>query len=457
MPFERPTSQNLRAGAGVCGVIVAAGLVVWLGLWLQSAGRVAYTVSFTPQQGVYGLRTGSLVRVGGLVKGEVTAVRPHVEADQVMAYMVDFSLSREVTLYRAARIVAVSEGIAGDSTLEITNVGRGRTLMGVQVAATRDARPAEPGEVFVAADPGEFDGLVGPGRSQKLRDLVAALQALRGPVTAMAEDAAERVPRARDAWRDLAEAVRADVDGWRDQWRALSERAEQATRALGLGADAPPDAFAPSLRALRDDLAGVDLERASARLQMARGTLARALETLDSVQAQGFAIRNALNDADEGLGDAAADYAIAGQELAATTREVVASPWRLLARPTSAEEAAARRTEEARIFAQAATEFEVAIAAIRQALVQDAAVLARSPALADLLSTRLGAATTAFDGAVGRFTEALIGPARTPARDPGQGAPPPEAGAPNPAADPGAPEAGAHPAGASPTGATPRS
>lgn len=434
MPFERPTSQNLRAGAGVLGVILAVGLAVWFGLWLQTQGKVEYTVSFTPLQGVYGLRAGSLVRVGGIVKGEVTGVRTHVVDGVVAEYLVDFALARQVTLYRAARIQAVADGIAGDSTIEIVNVGKGRALMGVQPTAARDARPAGPGEVFVAADPGEFDGLVGAGRSQKLRDLVAALQGLREPLITLSEDAPERVARVREEWRALADAIRGDVEGWRAHWKELTERAERITRELGMGADAPPDALVPALRAARDDFSGVDLEGAGRRIEIAKGALARAMETLDSVQAQGFAIRNALNDADEGLGYAAADFAIAGQELSATTREVMASPWRLLARPSMAEAEAARRTEEARVFAQAATEFEAAIAAIRLSLTQDAALFARTPSLAALLSTRIGATTAAFDAAVERFTNALIGPAPQTPRPPGADTPsvPPPAATPRP-------------------------
>ncbi len=62
-----------------------------------------------------------------------------------------------------------------------------------------------------------------------------------------------------------------------------------------------------------------------------------------------------------------ADFSITGQELAAITPEVLAAPWKLFASPSAAQRAESRRVEEARVFAQAATEYRRALSGIQKA------------------------------------------------------------------------------------------
>lgn len=413
MPAERTTTQHVRAGVAVALSIAAVAGALWLWLYLKDHRRVDYAVRFTTDQGVYGLAVGSSVRVGGLVKGEVTDVAPIVHDGEVNGYLVRFDLEHSVTLYRAARIQASAEAIGGGASLDIVDVGRGRPLMGTQPLAARQVQPAPAGTEFTASTPGQFDSLVGSGNSTRLRALVERVRELREPVVAMAEDAPARLGAVREAWNELATAVRADVDGWRAQWAALTQHAERAVASIGMGESPPSDAVLPGLRAARDDFEAMDLGAKKERFDMARATLSSAIASLDSIQAQGFAIRNALSDAYDGLGLAAADFSIAGQELAATEREALAAPWKLFARPDQRQSDEAWRIEEARVFAQAATEFEAAVAGIRAAMQADAAELSKSPQLSELLSSRLGAASAAFDRAVERFSQVLTSPRPT--------------------------------------------
>ncbi|MBL9141425.1 MAG: MCE family protein [Phycisphaerae bacterium] len=426
MPFDRTEPVNVRAGVGVFLAIAAAGLLLWLALSFNAHARTNYTVHFTPVQGVYGIKPGSHVRVGGLVKGQVTAVYPLIVDAQVRGYRADFVLENSVPLFRAARIQATGGTLSGDSVLEIVDVGRGPVLAGPQPIAAREVRPAQAGDVFDAVDPADFDELVGPLRSHRVRGLIQAFQDLKGPVSDIASDGPERLEAFRSEWTALVTAIRDDVDGWRAQWHTLANRAEAAVKKLGATTVAEADsgaaqagtpdantaeAVVPGLRALRNDLESIDLSADTRRAKMVGNSVTGAVETLDSIQAQVFAFRNALEDAYTGLGLAAADFAIAGQQLSATKSEVVSSPWRLFGQPSDSQARAADRVDQARLFTQAATEYETAIQSIRQTLADDGAMLARTPGLADLLANRIGAASAAFDAALERFANELLGEA----------------------------------------------
>lgn len=400
----------MRAGFGVFIVIAAGAVLLWAALSIKHSTRRAFGLHFTAEQGVYGIKIGSPVRVGGLDRGLVTGVAPRFEGEEIAGYRVDFELEEDVPLYRSARIQASGGPLAGDSVLEIIDVGRGPNLPGPQPLVNRSVRPAEPGDTFDAVNPAEFDSLVGPGNSSRLRDLVQAFADLKGPITAMAEDGPVRVTGFRTEWRGLMDAVLQDVDAWREQWKQLAADAEHAVAKLGAAEGAPADAVVPALRSLRDDMSTIDLQANAARAKALGASLSGAVGTLDSIQAQVFAFRNAVDDAYSGLGLAAADFALAGQQLSATEKEVIAAPWKLFGSPSAMQIARSNRVDEARMFAQAATEYEAAVAAIRQSLADDSAMLVRTPGLAELLSNRLGAASAAFDAAMQRFADALLEP-----------------------------------------------
>jgi hypothetical protein len=224
----------------------------------------------------------------------------------------------------------------------------------------------------------------------------------------MGSDASPRLERTKGEWNALLTAIRADLPGWRAQWSTLTERAERAVASLGAGEGAAPDAVVPALRAVKDDLSKIDVAAMRERLHMPRNALSQAASTLDALQAQAYAARTALGDPDLNLGFAKADFAIAGAELSATKREVMAQLWTIIGWPTGQQQRQAMREDEARIFAEAATEFDRAVQSIRQTLERDAKLLATTPGLAELLSARVGQASAQFDAAMERYGQVLL-------------------------------------------------
>ena len=400
-------------------MLVVAGLL-WLNMAWQARRQTPYQATFTTDQGVYGLRAGAPVLVGGLQRGKVVEVEPQLQDGAVTGYVVHFTVSDEVRLYQHAKLQAQADAVAGGARLLILDTGRPRTMNASSVTKGVSPGRLPPNSTIVAQEPGTFDGLMGPNNTTGISKVVADFTPLRESYTRIAEDAPARVAGLRDTWRALSAQVQPDVQMWRQDWHALASRAESAMTKLGLGNNPDPSAVAPGVRALRDELQQATSSVDTERIQMARATLARAVQSLDDVQAQAFAMRNALADAEHGLGFATADFAIAGAELAATEREALAAPWRLFAAPTAEQQAAADQVDSARTFAQAASEYERAVTSIRDTLKRDAELLTKAPGLADLLATRLQAANAQFERATERFSRMLLdGPAgATPAAAP---------------------------------------
>jgi ABC-type transporter Mla subunit MlaD len=121
--------NNVRAGVFVT-ISLILGLVVFSILtnaWERMMRSTSsYSVTFPIQEGIGMLSTGSQVRLGGVLIGEVTSVVPRVELDAPTSLIdVQFEIDSQYALYDDAAIHA-REGLLGSTGwLSITNVGSG--------------------------------------------------------------------------------------------------------------------------------------------------------------------------------------------------------------------------------------------------------------------------------------------------------------------------------------------
>ena len=127
-----------------------------------------------------------------------------------------------------------------------------------------------------------------------------------------------------------------------------------------------------------------------------------------------------LSDEELSLGATAADYSISAQELSATKREAVLSPWKLLGTPDEAARRRAAAVDAVRAYAEAATQHRIAMKGVEDALRRDEPLLAKDPALATLLRSRLEAANALFESRLAGMEDVLLGPAREAEAPPGQ-------------------------------------
>lgn len=428
MPDARSNEANVRAGIAVIGAIAVGGALLWGSMAWSASRTLDYVVWFTPDEGVYGIKDGSIVRVGGLPMGHVRKVEAHFSNGEIDAYDVRISLRSNVRLFQGVKIEAAADPVSGDGAIEISVLGdfpMAGSARGFGERATPEPLPA--GTRIKAVPAPAYRSFVGTKGSRHLRTLVERIPTLKEQFTQIGDDLPTRTKAVNAAFQALKDAVNADWDDWSRDFGLARDAAESAIAKLGAGANPAPDSVMPQLRTVRSDLPAAGQSERK-RAEFTAETLKSALATVDILRTHGKEFAAALDHAEHGLQKGMADFSIASQELAATEREAITSPWRLLASPDEAQRAREARLDEARIYAESSVNFDRAMAAVRESLVRDAAVLERSPALAALLRTQVDAATRTFEDSTRRFLDILIG-APAPGNRSG-GATPPLAPAP---------------------------
>ena len=121
--------NNLRAGVFVT-VTLALGLSVIAILtdaWSKMITSVSnYNVTFPVSEGIGSLASGSKVRLGGVLIGDVLSVIPRVEVDAPTSYIdVAFEIDKQYTLYTNASVHARAGLLGSTGWLAISNVGDG--------------------------------------------------------------------------------------------------------------------------------------------------------------------------------------------------------------------------------------------------------------------------------------------------------------------------------------------
>ena len=121
--------NNLRAG-----IFVSVTLILGLGVitiltdaWSRMTTTVSnYKVTFPVSEGIGTLSSGSKVRLGGVLVGDVLSVIPRVEVDAPTSYIeVAFEIDKQFTLYTNASVHARSGLLGSTGWLAISNVGDG--------------------------------------------------------------------------------------------------------------------------------------------------------------------------------------------------------------------------------------------------------------------------------------------------------------------------------------------
>jgi len=121
--------NNLHAGVFVSLALVL-GLVVFAILtdaWSRMTTSVSqYKVTFQVSEGVGSLSSGSQVRLGGVLIGDVVSVTPRIESSVPISQIdVLFNLDKQYTIYANASIHSRAGLLGATGWLEITNVGTG--------------------------------------------------------------------------------------------------------------------------------------------------------------------------------------------------------------------------------------------------------------------------------------------------------------------------------------------
>jgi ABC-type transporter Mla subunit MlaD len=411
--------KNVATGMAVGAVLAATLVGVWAWTTWQRSGLVPYVVRFTAEQGVYGLKEGSAILVGGMPLGELERIEPTFRDGRVDGYNVHIRVSRTVQLYASARMGRGQGSVSGDTPLEVWDTGKATARRSADVD---DDAPSSAGAQFQARDPDPFKTYFGLSAGGRIKELAAAwapekpASGLMARLEAVGEDVSARFRELRATAGTLADRVREDSTKWQEELKAARASADSAIAKLGTAKDAPAGTVVPQLRQAKaelDALSALSFDRADQVDVLAN----RAIESIRHMRVTGGELSDMLLGADRSVTDLqrfAADFGIAAQELSATEREAVTNPLGLFGAPDRSPRSLESRAELARAYAESAVEWRHAMKSIELTLSRDQSLLASQPALVELLRSRLDASTRRFEDASARMADLLLGAPTAP-------------------------------------------
>jgi tRNA G18 (ribose-2'-O)-methylase SpoU/ABC-type transporter Mla subunit MlaD len=419
--------NNIRVGIFV-SVSILLGMAIVVALTDLTAAltqsRKPYTVSFQVASGVSNLKAGAQVRVGGLVMGQVTAVRPKTENGQFETILVDVDVDTAVPLYRDASVLLSTALLGSDAWLDCIHVG------------TPEAGQPGPGEAIEAmTTAGMLTSLVGASNAEVAEHFLATLDeqgllaALLGPEgPAIIEELHSTVTNAESfsgmldeqglLWAtlgteraDVADAIVSDLNQSLENARTITEDISSVTS--NIRDDEWPrwstnlnqimddgQAFMNETRALvNDNREGIDSIIANTESFTARvnteyadklsAFLDRSQEGLD----EAVALIGRLQTDYEGwavdLGQTMANASLTAQQLKLTSIEVRRSPWKLLYQPTPDELENELLYEATRSFALAAADVKAASDTVRRILADHGDRVGEDPELQERVTRTL--------------------------------------------------------------------
>jgi ABC-type transporter Mla subunit MlaD len=351
-PSER-RRNNVKAGIFV---IVALALAAATMIALTDIGESllrpqrTYTVTFSVADGVNNLKTGSEVKVGGVLMGRVAEVRPRIENGGIFEMIdVEFSLDAKVPLYRGARIVISSALIGSDAWLDIYSVG------------DRSLGPPQDTILGISAA-GALAALLGPDNADKADEMI------------------ENFRTTSEKVRDLSERITdEDWPRWASRVDHVMEWSTEATGKIDAVLDEGQGFLTDTRGVVNENREGVrtivqNLESTSGKMDSVMTTVRdetvdkvhKLLDTGQSGLDSAVAVLESLNNdyqvwATE-IAETLAGARLTAQQLKLASIEVRRSPWKLLYRPKRTELEHELLYEAARAFALAGSDLKASSA-----------------------------------------------------------------------------------------------
>jgi ABC-type transporter Mla subunit MlaD len=365
--------NNVRAGLLVSVTIFLAVAVVFvlsdaLAAWTRPMRD--YTVTFDVASGIRNLKKGADVRIGGVVMGKVSAVKPQISEGRAFETIrVEFSLDRRAELFADARVFVIAPLIGSGAWLEIFDVG--------------DPARGQPPDRTLAGmtDPGLLTTLLGPAGAGKAEAIIT-------DVRAVADDIRQVTGGIRESWPDWEASVDRVMN-----WAAEATDDLDAILATGQGAvtdarnginevreavaanrpkvDATLEdaqAIGENVRAASEDVRAIAQTARSTTIEKVHAVLDRGQQAVDEAAGALSDIRTEFTGWAPEIDDALANANLSAQQLKLASIEIRRSPWKILYRPTSEELEHELLYEAARSFAVAAADLKAAGESVRRVL-----------------------------------------------------------------------------------------
>ncbi|MBT4531058.1 MAG: hypothetical protein HOC27_07610 [Phycisphaerae bacterium] len=319
--------NNLRAG-----IFVSISIVLGLGVftiltdaWSKLTTSVSmYSVTFNVSEGIGTLSSGSKVRLGGVLVGDVISVTPRAESDGPTSFIdVSFQLDSQYSLYTNATICSRAGLLGSTGWLAISDVGSGKIateqdiligstetmvaqLLGrdAQVNISKSLAALRKISEVISDDGGALEMLLGEEESQALHAAIGSAKSGLESINTIMQSTEDAWP----AWESSISKILTDSESIPSTVEATLQNVQEMVK--DVRANILPN-VEKSMQSLKRTMAS--LENMSATYeQSAPKWAADVTDILQNVEQISVRAEKAID-------------------------EISASPWRLLYRPTDRE------------------------------------------------------------------------------------------------------------------------
>ncbi len=455
--------NNVRAGIFTLASLVLffATLVVLNGDWLRAilGNYNRYTVKFDLVDGVGGLNIGSEIRVGGLVRGNVTEIKlvglsetqgkastsespattdatPGTQTAPTA--FVKFQVDEDIKLWSNSVAIRTASILGGGSWINISTVGgpNQTTSAPTKMNGTKATILLTDGTAIFPATPGDglLTTMVGSQNAVTTRQILQNVSSMTGFLDQRIEPMVTNdiEPALADA-RTVMNDVRRDFGGWSGKINNSLDSVDSAAAGL--------DASMQSAQATAEELRA-DVQLISELIKRNTGRIDDAIMNLELMTEDGVDITNRLKDetlakVDDAL-DAGLtaitdmsrilqtvdleiasslpsirsflqDILVASGEMKLATIEIRRSPWRILYKPSPGELSNENLFAAARDFTIAASEVRVAAQSFQSVMEQFPESLEQDPKLQIAVERFLAESLKRLESAQSRLFSVIIG------------------------------------------------
>lgn len=399
---SRTANNNFRAGLFIVLTIVAgvAALVRLSGLSDAFTARTSYVVRFDLAVGASGLKSGSVVKIGGQPVGSVTAVdfvppprtierlrsnaapgqalslpEPGTPAPPTHLY-VTMQVRSDLRLFADADVTLELPLLGSVSQINIPSVGGAGEPIITNNPASVAVAPPRVLEAWDLIDgqlaPPTFLAQAGYGDEQKTQlqqilqrgsEIGAQVQSLVKNVQTRADPTLASLNQAADNVRDITATVNADVPGWarliteslvntRSATANADQRLLELRAAIGF-VQATIEKNEPFLSAIFANTAELTSKANGELFGIIRDTLLDGRRAVGDVADLSARARVLATEAQPELRQTLANARLASDQLRLAMVEIRRNPWRLLYQPTKRELEEELTFDAARTYAQA--------------------------------------------------------------------------------------------------------
>ncbi len=426
--------NNVKAGIFVL-IALAIGIVVIfiLGdLWNKFFGppENTYHVSFTVEDGVGFLGSGSVVRIGGIDVGVVESVALDAGQNPIEGVDVEFTVPSDVALYSNATVSVVSGLISSESAISISSVGWDEAVRPGGASGPAGTRLVNGDGLVGTSAGGMLGSMLGAKASARVTEILESVADISDRLTvdgalldwALGQGSAQDVEGAIKDLEVLFRRLRIDWEGEDGQGGWSQEISEVMMRSQELA-----NIIETVDRFVVENEAAFNSIVANANATM-RSIRTESVPKLNSMLEQG---QEAIGDARRALGEVnahlplwsdrigtlLADLNLAGQQLDLLLQEVRNAPWRLLYQPSEQAVTNELLYEASRNFVFGAADLKSASASLDRVLQAGGAAIPEDDRALQVVQDNLQKAITRYEQAQRQLADILHGntdPPETP-------------------------------------------